>query len=309
MQYSLSTRWNAYRHESGEAMIDEILDLGITRIECGYDLRQDLVEGVRKRLESNDIQCSSVHNFCPVPVGAPKGHPELFSLSSLDERERDSAIRHTRNTIEFAASVGAKAVVCHAGNVKMRRYTNKLIDLFEKGKQHASRYDKLKLKLLMERDKKALKYINQLQRSLEELLPTLQKHNLALALENLPSWEAIPTEAELHSLLQQFDSPHIRYWHDMGHGQVRHNLGLISHQHWFDKLSPYMVGMHIHDVKPPAFDHLMPPKGDIPFSDFRISATRATLHVLEPCPGTPAEYIAEAMEHLQTVWSDTCESS
>ena len=308
MEFSLSTRWNTYRHNTGESLIDEILELGFSRVELGYDLRQSLVPGVRDRLESGQITCSSVHNYCPVPIMAPQGHPELFSLSSLDEQERKSAVRHTGNTIAFAAEVGAEAGVAHAGNVRTRRHTRKLIALAEDGKQHDAKYEKLKLKLLMEREKKAPPYIDQLCRSLEELLPVLGDAAIPIALENLPSWEAIPTEPELETILAKFDSPWIRYWHDMGHGQVRQNLGFISHQRWADKLAPHLAGMHIHDVQPPAGDHQMPPRGNINFSDFRNAANHAKLWVLEPRPGTPAEYVVEGLNHLKSVWSDTCAS-
>jgi sugar phosphate isomerase/epimerase len=305
MQFSLSTRWNAYRHKSGEALIDEILDLGLKRVELGYDLRIDLVDGVKQRITAGIIECLSVHNYCPVPVAAPQGHPELFSLSSLDNRERQSAVRHTTNTITFAAEVGAKAVVVHAGNTRLRQRTTKLLDLAERNKMHTPKYEKLKLKLMMERDKKAQPYLNQLYRSLEELLPILQDASIAIGLENLPSWEAIPTETEAQNILQKFDSPHIRYWHDMGHGQIRHNLGLISHRLWFEKLAPYLLGMHIHDTEPPAGDHIMPPRGTINFADFSKAPEYTDILVLEPCPGTPAEHVTNAINHLNSSWSTT----
>lgn len=308
MQFSLSTRWNAFRHETGEALIDDILKQGFTSVELGYDLRQDLVPGVKARIKTGAVRCSSVHNYCPIPIGAPRGHPELFSLSSLDNRERESAVRHTRRTIEFAAEVGANVVVVHAGNVRMRHRTHKLIALCEANQQHSPKYEKIKLKLMMTRTRKATPYLEQLTRSLEALLPVCEDGSVAMAIENLPSWESIPTETELETILKTFDSPWVRYWHDMGHGQVRHNLGFISHQRWTDKLAPYLVGMHIHDVHPPAADHLMPPRGTICFSDFRNAAKHATLWVLEPCPDTPVEYLQEGLKHLQSVWSEICAS-
>jgi sugar phosphate isomerase/epimerase len=308
MNFSLSTRWNAYRHEGGESLVDEIRELGFTSIELGYDLRQSLVPGVKARITSGEITCSSVHNYCPVPVGAPQGHPELFSLSSLDNRERESAVRHTSRTIEFAAEVGAQAIVAHMGNVRTRKRTRNLIALSEEGKQHTAKYEKLKVKLLLERSKKVPPYLDRLRQSIEELLPLLENAGIPLGMENLPSWEAIPTENEMEVILTEFNSPWIRYWHDMGHGQVRHNLGLISHQRWADKLAPFLVGMHLHDARPPAGDHLMPPHGNIHFSDFRNAANHAKLWVLEPCPGTPAEYVVAGREHLQSVWSNACES-
>ncbi len=304
MNFSLSTRWNAYRHENGEAMVDEIIKLGFNRLELGYDLRIELVPGVKQRIASGEITCPSVHNYCPVPIGAPRGHPELFSLSSLDDRERDSAVRYTGNTIDFAAEIGAKAVVVHAGNVKMKPRTRKLISMIEAGKQHTPKFEKIKLKLMMDRDKKGPKHIDQLYRSLEALLPKLEETSIAIGIENLPSWEAIPTEIEAKAIFEKFDSPLIRYWHDMGHGQIRHNLGLTSHKLWFDKLAPYLIGMHIHDVKPPAGDHIMPPHGNIKFSDFKLAPNHAKLLIFEPCPGTPPEHVAEGLKIVESAWSN-----
>jgi sugar phosphate isomerase/epimerase len=302
MQFSLSTRWNAYRHKTGESLVDEILELGFDRIELGYDLRIDLVAGVKSRIESGDICAPSVHNYSPVPVAAPRGHPELFSLSSLDRRERESAVRYTGATIEFAAEVGAKAVVVHAGNVGMRKRSSKLIDLIENGKQHTKKFEKIKMKLLLERDKKVTKHLDQLYRSLEALLPQLEKHSIRMGLENLPSWEAIPTESEAQTIFNKFNSPFLGYWHDMGHGQIRHNLGLTSHKLWFDKLSQHLVGMHIHDTIHPAGDHVMPPQGGINFTDFSNAPDYTDILVFEPCPGTPPEYVQKGLEHVKTAW-------
>lgn len=284
-------------------MVDEIINLGFNRLELGYDLRLELVSGVKSKIASGEITCPSVHNYCPVPIGAMHGHPELFSLSSLDEHERKNAIRYTSNTIDFAADIGAKAVVVHVGNVKMRHFTRKLINLIESGKRHSPKFEKLKLKMLMIRDKKAPKHIDQLYRSLEALLPKLEETSIAIGIENLPSWEAIPTEVEASAIFKKFDSPFIRYWHDMGHAQIRHNLCLTSHKLWFGKLSPYLIGMHIHDVKPPAGDHIMPPNGNIKFSDFNSAPKHAKLLVLEPCPGIPPEHVTVGYDIIKSAWS------
>ena len=75
MTFSLSTHWNAANHDSGEAIVDEILAMGIDSLELGYDLRIDQVAGVRRRVEEGAVRVASVHNYCPTPVGAPYGHP------------------------------------------------------------------------------------------------------------------------------------------------------------------------------------------------------------------------------------------
>lgn len=304
MDFALSTRWNAGRHTDGEAMIEEILALGFRHVELGYDLRPDLVPGVRRAIAGGRVHAASVHNFCPVPVGAPAGHPELFDFSALDPRERERAVEHTSRTVRFAAEVGASVVVVHAGRVEMRRMSDRLCAMHEKGRQFTPGYEKAKLKLQVTREKKAPKHVAALYQSIERILPVLSDTRVRLAIENLPTWESLPSELELEELLKHFASPLLGYWHDIGHGQVRENLGLINQERWLERLQPYLAGLHIHDVAPPACDHLMPPHGNIDFARFRGFATLPVARVVEPMPDTPPEAITEAVALLQRAWGD-----
>lgn len=295
MKFALSTRWNASRHTSGSALIEEILELGIDRVELGYDLRLDLVPGVQEMHQSGAVSITSVHNYCPVPVGAPRGHPELYTLASQDRRERELAVRHTTKTIEFAAEMGASTVVMHSGNVDMKRLSPELFMLYAQGKQFSQRFEKMHSKLQVLRDKKVKRQLPFLYEGLEALLPVLEQHHMVIGIENLPTWEAIPTEVELLQLLQHFDSPYIQYWHDIGHGQVRENIRLINHERWLEKLAPYLAGMHVHDVLPPATDHVVPPKGKVDFTRFTSYMNEAKLLVLEPSSSAGAEELKECM--------------
>jgi sugar phosphate isomerase/epimerase len=305
MDIALTTRWNAGRHQDGEAMIAEILEMGFSRVELGYDLRMDLVPGVLAMVEQKAVTVGTVHNFCPVPMGAPKGHPELFTFASKDARVREQAIRHTRRTIEFAQEVGADTVVSHSGNVDMPRYTYDLIELLEKGEAFSPKYEKLKLKLQVKREKKSPKQLNFLRQSLDLLLPALEGTGVVLALENLPTWEAFPTESEITELLQTYAPRGLRYWHDIGHGQIRENIGMIYLPRWLERLSPYMAGMHVHDVAPAARDHVMPPRGGMVNFDLMAPFAKAVAHrVIEPSPNTPREDIVQALEFLNNVWGD-----
>lgn len=301
----LSTRWNAERHETGEALAEEILALGFSRVELSYDLTIDLVPGIRKMVDTGALTVETVHCFCPVPVGSPYGHPELFVATDQSERARQSAVTHLEESATFAAGLGASVIVVHGGRVEMRQLTRKLIALAGRGRKGSARYEKIKFRLLDRRARKADRYLDSLRRSLDELLPVLTELNVALALENLPSWEAVPTEMELVPLLQSYDSPFLRYWHDIGHGQVRENLGLIAQQPWFEQLRPFLAGMHVHDVAPPAADHLMPPRGDVDFSRFTEAARSGIPLVLEPVPGADPDDIRDAVQFLEETWAAT----
>jgi len=303
MRLALSTRWNARRHTRGELLIEEILALGIDRVELGYDLRMDLVPGVRSMVDRGAVTVGSVHNFCPVPMGVSRGHPELFTLADPDPRVRAQALKYTRKTLEFAADMGAGAVVLHGGNVRMRRYTVKLLEMQDRDQQLSPRYQRLTSKMLRVREKKVRKQFAWLKEGLAELVPDLKKHHIRLGIENLPTWEALPTEEELSLLMDAFDTPLVGYWHDTGHGQIRENLGLSSHIRTIMRFKDRLVGMHLHDVRGAGMDHVMPPGGTISFRDVAAVEPGNIPLVIEPAPGTKTEEIIAARDHLQQAWS------
>lgn len=302
---ALSTRWNAGRHQSGQAMIEEILALGLDRVELGYDLRAELIPGVRAMVESKAVRVDSVHNFCPVPVGAPRPHPELYTPASTDRREREYAVVHISRTLRFAAEMGARVVVCHSGNVDMPKFSFDLIRMAAHGQQFGEPYEALKLKAQLARDKKAPRQIEYLAESLEALLPVVKETGVKLALENLPTWEAIPSELEGEKLMKRFHSAGIRLWWDVGHAQIRENLGFINAARWLRRLAPHIAGMHVHDVEPPGQDHLMPPRGKIDFPALADFAKMDKVLVLEPAPDTDAAHIVRAIDYLRETWNLT----
>jgi sugar phosphate isomerase/epimerase len=302
---SISTRWNAGKHRSGEAMIEEILALGLERVELGYDLRSELIPGIKAMLAAGAVQIPSVHNFCPIPVGAPRPHPELYTPGSTDHREREYAITHISKTLRFAAEVGARVVVCHSGNVDMPKHSFDLVRMAARGEQFGEAYEALKLKAQIARDKKAPRQIEYLADSLQKLVPVVQETGVQLALENLPTWEALPSELEAEQLMKRFHSAGIRLWWDIGHAQIRENLGFINASRWLRRLAPWIAGMHVHDVVPPGQDHVMPPRGHVDFKALSDLTKMDMVRVLEPAPGTETEHIVQAIAFLRETWNLT----
>lgn len=300
----MSTRWNAGRHIRGEDMVEEILNLGLTFAELGYDLRPNLVPGVMAMIESGAIRVRSVHNFCPVPPSAPRPHPELYTPGSLDRRERELAVEYITKTVRFAAEVGADVVVVHSGNIDMPSFSRELIDMAMAGHMFSDAYEKLKMKAQAVRDKRAPKQLKALRDSMEKLAPVIRETGVRIALENLPTWEAIPTEVESEQLMKDFYGAGFRCWYDLGHAQIRENIGFINAWRWFSRLKPYMAGVHIHDVIPPGGDHVMPPRGKINFKDLSDIARMDIVRVLEPAPETDTSHIVRAISHLQDVWPE-----
>jgi len=307
--FALTTRWNAGRHASGEGMIQEILELGFDHVELGYDTRVDLVPGVTAMVEQGAVKVDSLHNFCPVPIGAGRGHPETFTFAHRDRRIREQAIRYTIKTIRFAAELGARVVVSHAGNVEMRNMTGALLTMIEANQRLTPRFEKERYKLQERRDKRAPRHVKWLYEAIEKLMPALQETGIQLALEILPTWEALPSEVEFEGLFKRFGSTHLRYWHDIGHARIRENLGFINMERWLERLQPHLAGMHLHDVDPPGRDHVMPPDGDIDFARFARFGQMDILRVIEPMSNTPREVIRRGLEVLREAWAISDSSS
>jgi sugar phosphate isomerase/epimerase len=302
MEFALSTRWNASRHTSGAKLIEEILQLGFTQVELGYDLRVHLVPGVLEMVRSNSIRVVSLHNYCPLPTSAPQAHPEVYLFTDEDSRMREFAVQHTSRTLRFAAEVGAKVVVAHAGHVSGTRLSRDLMALCNGGQRHSAEYERLLQKVRLVRDQKAGKYLVYLKECLERLAPVLDETGVKLALELLPTWESVPTEFEMEKLVAQHGERRIGCWYDIGHAQIRENLGFVNTARWRERLEPWIAGVHIHDVKAPAQDHLMPPDGDINFGELKKIAQRPIPLVLEPAPATPADRVAAGVEYLKKAW-------
>src|SRR5262245_36129120 len=141
--YSFSTCWNSHRHTDGRAMLREIRELGFTHAELSHGTRISLVQGIIEAVDAGEIHISSLHNFCPLPIGVNHAAPNLYQFSNESPRERELAIKHTLKTIEFAARVRAPIVVLHSGSIEMKNYTDKLLEMAARGEKETDRYRNL----------------------------------------------------------------------------------------------------------------------------------------------------------------------
>ena len=284
-------------------MVDEILALGFGAVELGYDLTRDLVPGVQRRVREGAVRVVSVHNYCPVPMGVPHGSPEIFLFTDIDRDVRRRAVEHTTRTLRFAAECEARTVVAHGGYIRhWRPLMPKLLACLERDPTSPV-IGRLKRRIERRRERRAPRHLDALRDVVERLLPVLRETGVTLALENLPSWDSVPTEMECKILLEEFHGEPLGYWHDTGHGQIREHAGFINHERLFARMLPYTVGMHVHDVRFPAADHGLPPGGSVNFVAFAAAAAQPFPKVLEPMPGAPAAALCAAADYLVSCWT------
>src|SRR5688572_2131259 len=180
--YSLSTCWNSSRHTDGRAMLEEIRELGFEYAELSHGVRISLLPGILEAVEAGLIKISSVHNFCPLPMGVNHAAPNIFRFTADDERERENAFRYTMKTIETAFRVGAPVVVLHMGSVEMKDYTAKLLDLVKDGKKGTPKYEKLRQEVQDLRSVKAERPMQHAYQLLRRVLPEAESRGLKLGI-------------------------------------------------------------------------------------------------------------------------------
>src|SRR5262245_28912580 len=219
--YSLSTCWNSHRHTDGRAMLREIRDLGFEYAELSHGIRISLLPGIFQAVEAGEIKISSLHNFCPLPMGVERAAPNVYKFSADDDRERESALKHTLKTLDTATRVGAKLVVLHTGAVDMKDYTDKLIEMVGEGKQSTPKFDKLLAEALEKREQKKERYVQHAFESLWKIVDEAKPRALKLGIENREALEEIPFESDFDSFFKEFRDPTIVYWHDTGHAQIK----------------------------------------------------------------------------------------
>ena len=50
-------------------MLREIQGLGFARAELSHGIRISLLPGIMEAVDAGEMQISSLHNFCPLPMG------------------------------------------------------------------------------------------------------------------------------------------------------------------------------------------------------------------------------------------------
>ena len=301
--YSLSTCWNSARHTDGRAMLREIRELGFEYAELSHGIRLSLAPGILDAVNAGEMKISTLHNFCPLPVGITGPAPNLYESSSERERDRQLAFKHTLNTLEFAERVGALLVVLHFGRMELKDYTGKLKELLERGKRGTPEFRKLTADANAAREAKKTRFYDHSCTVLMDLVVEAKKRGLKFGIEIREAVEELPVESDFESLLKEFPAP-VYYWHDTGHAQIKQDLGFIDHAQFLGERASRLAGFHIHDVKFPARDHFPPGEGDIDFAALKPFVKPEHIKVFELSPRTSVEAARTGIAHLKNIWGE-----
>ncbi len=305
---SFSSCWNNSRHSEGDEMIDEIVKLGFDTIELSHGMTISKLPGIQKAFQEGKFRCSGVHNYFPSPVEVMIDAPDAYEFSSHRPHERTRALEMTLRTLDLAAKFDAKYVVMHMGSVPMpsKKWTKKLTRMLKDGQQLERSFAKHKLKFVRKREKIAPLYYQRAIEALEQLAEKAAELKIPLAVESRSRYEDVPNESEMLRLQDHFkENPWVGYWHDFGHVQLKHNLGLLNHDQWLEKMAPYLIGCHVHDVYWPDRDHRIPLTGELDFDKLLRHVDPKLPFVWELSPTREAPQIKEALQVWQAKFPDT----
>ena len=160
-------------------MLREIRELGFAYVELSHGTRISLLPGILEAVDAAEIKISSLHNFCPLPIGVAGAAPNLYQFSAERPREREMAERYTMKTLEFASRVKAPAVVLHLGSIEMKDYNEKLLALVARGQKESPKYAKLCTEVDEKREAKKGPFVERVNELLKKLLPEAESRALA----------------------------------------------------------------------------------------------------------------------------------
>lgn len=256
---SFSTCWNGQDHSDGLKLVQEILALGFDTIEISHGTKISLLPGIFQAWQQGLVKISGVHNFTPSPVEIMIDAPDIYEYTSHRPFDRERALALTFQTIETAAQFGANYVVLHLGSTPLHGEQQKLAQMVAAGQLYSRDFVRQKLSLVQQREKLSPLYWERACSALANIAVHAEKHGVPVAVESRSHYEQMPDEREMRQLMEEYrDNPWVGYWHDFGHVQLKHNVGLLDHEEWLVSMLPFLLGGHIHDVRWPARDHRVP---------------------------------------------------
>jgi len=270
--------------------------LGFELIELDRGVRSSLMPGIRQIFDAGEIRFGSLHDFCPLPTKTPVASPDSYRFSAASDEERERAVTQALQTIDLAAQLNAAFVVLHLGTVNMSPITNRLIAMAKAGHYLSREYVRMKISAVQEREKIAPECLQRVKNCLLRVIDYAVPKNIRIGLKARRDYEQIPTERELSELLEEMNSPHLGYWHDFGHCQVKENLGFIDHAEWLRAVAPRTFGCHVQDCIWPAREGQLPFTGGVDFEKLVPLLPTNCLFVWQMSPNRTADAILQSIQ-------------
>jgi len=277
-------------------MLEHAAEQGFEAVELSHAIRYSLWPGILRAVENKVVRISSLHNFCPVPMGVLRPSPNCYLFSEDRGHMRDAAIKYTLETLRQAAKLGAGAVVLHLGYAGPHGIQKKLEKLYAKEGPYGSAYVKTKVKAVAERQAISAAVWERVKSCLDQVVPAAQDYGIKLGFENRENYAEYPDDAqEMERALEAYPAKTVGYWHDFGHAARKEYLGFHDHAGTLRRRAPRLIGCHVHDCAPPSGDHQALGMGRIDFPALVPMLPEQTIPVLELSPRVRSKEVRESL--------------
>lgn len=298
---ALSTAYNISKHKDPVSLVEEIGSLGFFAVELNVEVPESFISEIAKR-----IKIVSVHNYCPkldfIPIGKTIYSP--YNMTSTDKNERTTAVKLTKRTIDVAESVGAEAIVIHAGEV----------DTEITGRDLAKKYNETKGGLdyknyletfLAERKAKSKIFLENVLKSFDKLIVYAERKNIKVGIENRFWANEIPSFDDYKIIFRKFYGTSLGLWYDVGHSIVAEKQMLVkNHIDFLRNYSDRLIGVHLHDVID-VYDHKAPGTGEVNFAEISKFVHNETILVNETHPSATKEDLVKSQKLLNGIFKTT----
>ena len=290
-------------------MLQEIAGFGFKHVELSHGIRITLVPGIMRAVDEGVVKISSTHNFCPLPTGVTRAAPNLYEPSALDEREQQQWLRHTKRSIDFAAQLKARVLVCHLGRVSFfwfnprQRLSRYLRDHADTERSPGDvKLQAVVDKCLVQMRRRMPPFWAQVRAGINAVLDHARAKGVQLGFENREKFDELPLDADWVPFLASFeaDAP-VGYWHDTGHAHLKETIGVLQHRMHLESLARRTLGFHLHDVDASGRDHQPIGTGHVDFE--MVSRFWRPEHslTLELGPQVSVNDVRESKQRLETL--------
>ena len=299
MPVALSTMWAVqprFEHDL-PAFMERAAELGYDAIEVNHSMDAQQIGAI---LAADVLPVSAVHAPAPLERDPERGWNRGLNLASTDEGEREAAVRYTLRSVDAATEAGASAIVVHLGAAGDRGVSaeRRLRDAYNRDDTDAEKRAARIAAAHRERAERAPEHLEQARRSLDALVQYAEPRGIAIGLECRLHFHEIPLPEEAADLLAPYPSHVAGYWHDVGHAEVLHRLGLVDLEAWFALLGDQLIGTHLHDVAG-VRDHRAPGNGDVDFAWLAERIPASAARTLEIDQHEPDEAVGAALDVLR----------
>ena len=123
-----------------------------------------------------------------------------------------------------------------------------------------------------------------------------------LGFENREKFEELPLDDDFDALIGGMATPHTAgYWHDTGHADIKHSMGMLEHRLHLEKNAPRLLGFHLHDVTADGKDHQPIGAGRIDFGMISGFWRPEHLLTLELSPRVSIEDVRVSKQRIEAL--------